>query len=94
MPLAVPAGEAQPIATTLDAVPYLGNETTVMLTDGAGHEFRGTVASVSAVELGMTGQHDGAGEWSDTLTHFVLMRDAEGRWRISSPHASTKNGPI
>lgn len=44
----------------------------------------GTVASVSAVELGMTGQHGGAGEWSATLNHFVLMRDAEGRWRISS----------
>jgi hypothetical protein len=44
----------------------------------------GTVASVSAVELGMTGHHGGAGEWSATLNHFVLMRDADGRWRISS----------
>ncbi len=44
----------------------------------------GVVASVSAVELGMTGQHGGEGYWSATLNHFVLMRDAEGRWLISS----------
>ncbi|MXO71205.1 nuclear transport factor 2 family protein [Alteraurantiacibacter buctensis] len=44
----------------------------------------GTVASVSAVELAMAGQHEGAGYWSATLNHFVLMRDAEGRWRIAS----------
>ena len=44
----------------------------------------GTVASVSAVELGMEGQHGGAGYWSATLNHFVLMRDGDGRWLISS----------
>lgn len=44
----------------------------------------GTVASVSAVELGMEGRHGGEGYWSATLNHFVLMRDGEGRWRISS----------
>lgn len=44
----------------------------------------GTVASVSAVELGMEGRHGGEGFWSATLNHFVLMRDADGRWLISS----------
>lgn len=44
----------------------------------------GTVASVSAVELGMEGRHGGEGYWSATLNHFVLMRDADGRWLISS----------
>ncbi|MEO5706469.1 MAG: nuclear transport factor 2 family protein [Alteraurantiacibacter sp.] len=44
----------------------------------------GVVASVSVIELGMTGQHGGEGQWSATLNHFVLMRDAEGRWLISS----------
>lgn len=44
----------------------------------------GVVASVSAVELGTTGQHGAEGQWTATLNHFVLMRDAEGRWLISS----------
>lgn len=44
----------------------------------------GTLASVSAVELGMEGQHGREGFWSATLNHFVLMRDADGRWRIAS----------
>jgi ketosteroid isomerase-like protein len=44
----------------------------------------GLVASVSAVELGMTGQHGGEGQWSAALNHFVLMRDDQGRWLISS----------
>lgn len=42
------------------------------------------VASVSAVEIGMTGQHGGEGFWSATLNHFVLMREEDGRWRIAS----------
>lgn len=44
----------------------------------------GTVASVSAVELGMSGQHGGQGFWSATLNHFVLMRGDDGKWRIAS----------
>lgn len=44
----------------------------------------GMVASVSAIEIGMAGQHGGEGFWSATLNHFLLMRGDDGQWRISS----------
>ena len=49
--LAATAAHAQPIATTLDALQQLGSRRFVTITDGTGHEFRGTMTDVSGSRL-------------------------------------------
>ncbi len=46
----------------------------------------GATALVRVTELGMTGQHGGAGYWSLAIDTFLLTRGADGKWRIATLH--------
>jgi len=48
----------------------------------------GASALVRAVELGMTGQHEGEGFWSAGIQSALLRRSADGVWRIAVLHFS------
>lgn len=48
----------------------------------------GASALIRAVELGMTGQHGGEGEWSAAIQSVLLRRGDDGRWRIALLHYS------
>jgi ketosteroid isomerase-like protein len=46
----------------------------------------GATALVRLTELGMTGQHGGAGYWSLAIDTFLLSRGDDGKWRITILH--------
>ena len=46
----------------------------------------GSTALVRVVEVGMTGQHRGAGFWSAAIDTFLLRAGADGKWRIAQLH--------
>ncbi len=48
----------------------------------------GSMALVRNVELGMTGQHGGEGQWQVTMQTFLLRPDESGHWRIHLMHRS------
>jgi ketosteroid isomerase-like protein len=46
----------------------------------------GATALVRVTELGMTGQHGGAGYWSLAVDTFLMTRGDDGKWRIVTLH--------
>jgi hypothetical protein len=48
----------------------------------------GSMALVRNVELGMTGQHGGEGQWQVAMQTFLLRPDENGHWRINLMHRS------
>jgi hypothetical protein len=46
----------------------------------------GSTALVRVTELGMTGEHGGAGYWSLAIDTFLLTRGDDGEWRIAMLH--------
>ena len=46
----------------------------------------GATALVRVTELGMTGQHGGAGYWSLAVDTFLMTRGDDGKWRIATLH--------
>ena len=46
----------------------------------------GATALVRVTELGMTGQHGGAGYWSLAIDTFLMTRGGDGKWRIVTLH--------
>ncbi|TIX51426.1 nuclear transport factor 2 family protein [Alteraurantiacibacter aquimixticola] len=48
----------------------------------------GSMALIRNVEVGMTGQHGGEGQWQVSMQTFLLRPDEENRWRIHLMHRS------
>ena len=46
----------------------------------------GSMALVRNIELAMTGQHGGEGQWQVVMQTFLLRPDANGHWRIALMH--------